>query len=168
MARVFAYGSLMGDNALRFYLGQPARLDGFHRAFNHASTLRWGTLEHPCPILGVSPGGECWGVAFDVPAGEEREILRKLDSRESGAEYERRKATVEIHNAKVEAWVWMTRPEYADGVDNPGPLELDAALKAAHGIVGTGVEYVRTLVHALELRGIRDPMIEGIWQRLQA
>jgi len=168
LARVFAYGSLMGDNALRFYKGQPARLDGFHRAFNHASTLRWGTPEHPCPLLGLSPGGECWGVAFEVPAGDEREILRKLDRRESGAEYERRKALVEIGEAKVQAWVWTTRPEYADGRRSPDPLELDRALKAAHGIVGTGVEYVRTLMHALELRGIRDPMIEGIWQRLQA
>lgn len=166
MPRIFAYGSLMGDNALRSYSGQPARLDGFHRAFNHTSTLRWGTLErsHPGPFA----GGGGWGVAFEVPAGDEREPLRRLERRESGPEHERRKATVEISDATVEAWVWTTRPEFTDGDRSPDPLELHRALKAAHGIVRTGVEYVRTLVHALELRGIRDPMIEGIWQRLQA
>ena len=167
MARVFAYGSLMGDNALRFYPAEPARLDGFHRAFNHRSTLRWGSPEQPCPMLGLSPGGECWGVAFDVPARDERQVIRKLDQRESGREYERRREMIEVAGTRVPAWLWATRGEHANGGRGSDPGELDGALRAAHGIVGTGLEYVRTLVQALELRGIRDPMIEEIWRRLQ-
>ena len=36
---------------------------------------------------------------------------------------------------------------------------LEARLRAAHGVVGTGVEYVRTLVHAMEPHGISDPLV---------
>jgi hypothetical protein len=33
--------------------------------------------------------------------------------------------------------------------------------------VGTGVEYVRTLVHAMELHGIHDALVETLWERLR-
>jgi cation transport regulator ChaC len=39
-------------------------------------------------------------------------------------------------------------------------------LRAAHGIVGNGSEYVRTMVHALDLHGLRDPLVEDVWARL--
>ena len=50
----------------------------------------------------------------------------------------------------------------ADGVfvSNHGGRQLD-------GVVGTGAEYVRTLVHAMEPHGIHDPLVETLWKRLQ-
>jgi hypothetical protein len=33
--------------------------------------------------------------------------------------------------------------------------------------VGTGVEYVRTLVHAMEPHGIHDPLVDALWARLR-
>jgi glutathione-specific gamma-glutamylcyclotransferase len=158
----------MGDNALRHFAGRPARLAGFHRSFNHVSTQRWGTPERPCPILGLSAGGECWGVAFDVPGPAEKDILRLLDRREAAREYERVQAAIELPEAStVKAWVRMTRTAYANGGRFSDPSVLEQALRAAHGVVGTGVEYVRTLVHALELRGLRDPFLESLWERLK-
>ena len=168
MTWVFTYGSLMGDNAMRHFEGRPARLPGLHRSFNHLSTQRWGTPERPCPILGLSPGGECWGVAFDVPGSEEKEIQRLLDRREAGGEYERVQAAIELPDASTpKAWVRVSRPAYANGGRFSEPAVLEPALRAAHGVVGTGLEYVRTVVHALELRGLRDPYIESLWQRLR-
>lgn len=67
MTWMFAYGDLMGEHLLRDYGAQPALLSGYHRRFNHYSTRLWGSPEHPCPVLGLSPGGECWGLAFRVP-----------------------------------------------------------------------------------------------------
>jgi hypothetical protein len=32
--------------------------------------------------------------------------------------------------------------------------------------VGTGAEYVRTLVHAMEPHGLHDPLVETLWKRL--
>jgi cation transport regulator ChaC len=65
----------------------------------------------------------------------------------------------------VDAWVWVSSPSNGGG---EADLEtVEARLRAAHGVVGTGVEYVRTLVHAMEPHGIRDPLVEALWKRLQ-
>jgi cation transport protein ChaC len=171
LAWVFSYGSLMGDNALRHYKGQPARLAGHHRSFNHASTRRWGTPEQPCPTLGLSPGGDCWGVAWAVPRGDEGEVRRtlerRLDQHESGAEYRRTTATVELPAGREEAWVWLSQPEHAGGARWVDPGALERALRDAHGMVGTGVEYVRTLIHAMDLWRVDDAMIRSLWEKLK-
>ncbi|MGH7536693.1 MAG: gamma-glutamylcyclotransferase [Gemmatimonadales bacterium] len=169
---MFSYGSLMGDNALRHYNGRPAGLAGYHRSFNHASTRRWGQPEQPCPVLGLSPGGECRGVAFEIPKGDEKVALRtlehRLDRHEAGEEYARATQEIELEDGgPVQAWVWLSRPRYADGARWPEPAALEAALRAAHGVVGTGVEYVRTLIHAMDLWRIEDPMVRALWLKLK-
>jgi cation transport regulator ChaC len=44
---------------------------------------------------------------------------------------------------------------------------VEASCRSAHGAVGTGAEYVRTMVHAMELHGIQDAMIDQLWERLR-
>jgi cation transport protein ChaC len=162
---VFAYGSLMGDAVLRRYRPRPARLPGYRRAFLHESRRRWGTPESPCPILGLAPGGECWGLAFEIPDAERREVRSALEKREGARERRRETRTAETPEGPVEAWVWVSRTSNGDG--GPDLETVEARLRAAHGAVGTGVEYVRTLVHAMEPHGVRDPLIETLWKRLQ-
>ena len=171
MAWIFSYGSLMGDNALRHYKGQAARLAGYHRSFNHQSTRRWGTPERPCPTLGLSPGGECWGVAWEIPRKHEKDVRRtlerRLDGHESGAEYDRGTARVELTTGQEEAWVWLSRPAHAGGTRWADPAALEEALRGAHGMVGTGLEYVRTLIHAMDLWRLDDEMIRSLWGKLK-
>ena len=109
MSQVFAYGSLMGDAALARYPTRPARLPGYHRAFLHESRRRWGRPEAPCPILGLSPGGECWGLLFDVPDEDRARIMRALDKREAAAERRRETHTVETPDGPIPAVVWVSR-----------------------------------------------------------
>ena len=166
MARVFAYGSLMGDAVLTRYPCRPARLGGFHRAFRHESRRRWGTPESPCPVVGLSPGGECWGLAFDVPKEDQTVVLRALKKREAADERKRETHTVETPDGPLDAWVWVSR-----GANGNGSLDLEtleARYRMAHGVVGTGAEYVRTMVHAMELHGIRDSMVDQLWERLRS
>jgi len=165
MAWAFAYGSLMGDAVLGRYPGRPARLSGFRRAFLHESTRRWGTPERPCPILGLAPGGECWGLAFEIPDAERAAVGRALGKRESAGERRRETRAVETPGGTVEAWVWVSRAPISERENDPD--ELEARLRAAHGVVGTGVEYVRTVVHAMERHGIHDPLVARLWARLQ-
>src|SRR5512143_421691 len=164
VAWVFAYGSLMGDAVLGRYGARPARLPGYRRAFLHVSTRRWGTPEHPCPILGLVPGGECWGLAFDVPDADRRAVERALARREAATERRRETLSAETPEGSVEAWVWVSRAPDGGG---PDLSALEARLRAAHGVVGTGVEYVRTLVHAMEPHGIHDPLVDALWARLR-
>jgi cation transport protein ChaC len=165
LPQVFAYGSLMGDAALARYPTRPARLEGFHRAFLHESRQRWGRPEAPCPILGLSPGGECWGLLFEVPEGDRARVMRALEKREAAGERRRESRTVETPEGPVAAQVWISRGSDGNGSSNLESLE--ARLRAAHGVVGTGAEYVRGLVHAMQLHGIEDPLVETLWKRLQ-
>jgi cation transport protein ChaC len=162
--RVFAYGSLMGDAVLSRYNARPARLEGFHRAFRHESKRRWGTPDGPCPVVGLSPGGECWGVAFDIPEDDKRIVLRALDKREAADERQRETRNVETPDGNLEAWVWVSR---GDNGNSPNLETLEASFRVAHGAVGTGSEYVRTMVHAMEFHGIRDSLVDTLWERLR-
>jgi cation transport protein ChaC len=154
----------MGDAVLGRYRALPARLPEYRRAFLHESRRRWGTPESPCPILGLAPGGECWGLAFEIPDAERRAVRGALEKREAAQERRRETRTTETPEGPVNAWVWVSRTSNGGGTD----LEtVEARLRAAHGVVGTGVEYVRTLVHAMEPHGIRDPLVETLWKRLR-
>ena len=154
----------MGDAALARYRTRPARLPGYHRAFLHESTKRWGRPDAPCPILGLSAGGECWGLVFDVPGEDRVRIMGALQKREAAAERRRETRTVETPDGPVPAEVWVSR----DGKTSTPNLEsLEASLRAAHGAVGNGSEYVRGLVHAMELHGIRDSLVDTLWERLR-
>lgn len=164
MAWVFAYGSLMGDAMLSRYKARPARLTGYHRAFVHESRRRWGSNDHPCPILGLARGGECWGIAYDVPAGEETKLARDLARREGTAERRRMTQAVETPDGEVPAWIYVSTDEKKEEDE----ATLESRLRAAHGIVGNGAEYVRSLVHALELHDLKDPLVDALWSRLRS
>jgi cation transport regulator ChaC len=166
VAWVFAYGSLMGDAVLGRHRARPARLPNYRRAFLHESTRRWGTPEHPCPILGLVPSGECWcwGLVFEIPDVDRRAVERTLAKREAADERRREILSAETAEGAVDAWVWVSRAPNGGG---PDLASLEARLRAAHGVVGTGIEYVRTLVHAMEPHGIHDPLVDSLWARLR-
>lgn len=154
----------MGDAVLVRYPARPARLAGYHRGFLHESRQRWGRPEAPCPIIGLASGGECWGLVFDVPPPDRPRIMRSLEKREAAHERRRKTCTVETPDGPLSALVWVSRTSNGNG---SASLEsVEARLRAAHGVVGTGSEYVRSLVHAMELHGISDPLIETLWKRL--
>jgi cation transport protein ChaC len=159
----------MGEHLLRSYSVQPAVLRGYHRSFLHGSTLLWGTPQHPCPLIGLSAGGECSGLAFKAPWLMRRALERRFRPTENSAEYRRVRLPVELAVGSDErALVWVSDPVVADGSRWADESVVTEALLAAHGTVGRGVEYVRTIFHALELWGLRDPLVDSAWARLAA
>jgi cation transport regulator ChaC len=164
---LFAYAELMGEVLLRGYQAQPAQLVGYHRSFNHASTLLWGSPEHPGPLIGLSPGEECWGLAFEVPWSDRRRLLRRLEPTENRAEYVKRQLPVALRTGVThQATVWISHPEVGEPSRWSSVEAVEEALLAAHGTAGRGVEYLRTIFHALELWGMHDPTVETLWERL--
>ena len=85
MAWVFAYGSLMGDAVLRRYPARPARLAGLPPRLRPRVPAALGLARAPLPDPRPGPGGECWGLAFEVPADDEARIARDLAQREASA-----------------------------------------------------------------------------------
>lgn len=166
MSWLFAYAELMGEVLLREYQAQPARLAGYHRSFNHASTLLWGSPQDPCPMVGLSPGGECWGLAFQVPWADRRRMLRRLEPTENQTEYAKRRLPVVLQSGTGHrATVWVSQPRIGEP-SRWSDSQVEEELLAAHGTAGRGVEYLRTIVHALELWGMHDPMVETLWEHL--
>ncbi len=79
---VFGYGSLMWNPGFATPETQPARLQGWHRAFCIYSEHYRGTPKQPGLILGLLPGGACRGLAHRLPAAAYDEVRRYLIHRE--------------------------------------------------------------------------------------
>lgn len=162
MARVLAYESLMWDNALATCSGQTVHVDGFQRAFVGSNTTRWGSPDHPCPQIGLVPGEGCDAVLFELPRRRSRHILHNLKQREGG-----KLRTLRFgpgNGRQIKARSFLPPPEARVWTDQEGILR---ALLDARGKVGTGAEYVRTIVHAMDLWKIDDPLVREVWERLQ-
>lgn len=161
MTDILAYGSLMWDNALATYAGEAVRVDGFRRAFVGQNTTRWGSPEHPCPQVGLVRGDGCDAVLFELPRGESRLILRNLRQREGT-----KAQTVQFgrNGGRVRAKSFLPAPDARIWDDEDG---LVRALLAAKGSVGTGAEYVRTLVYALDLWKIDDALLREVWEQVR-
>ena len=158
-----AYGSLMWDNALATYTGVPVRVNGFRRAFVGQNTTRWGSPEHPCPQVGLVPGEACEAVLFDLPRAKRRHILHNLRQREGT-----RARTVRFRlggGHPVRARSFLPARGAREWPDREGVIE---ALRAARGVVGTGAEYIRAIVHAMELWKIDDPLVTEVWKEVRS
>ena len=58
---LFGYGSLMWSPGFRPVDSSPALLRGYHRALCIRSIRYRGTPRRPGLVLGLRPGGSCWG-----------------------------------------------------------------------------------------------------------
>jgi cation transport regulator ChaC len=96
-----------------------------------------------------------------VPPEDEARIARGLAHREAAKERLRVVKTVETPDGEVSAWVWVSGEGARDDA-----ATLEARLRAAHGIVGNGTEYVRTVAQALDQHGLHDPLVNALWSRL--
>src|SRR4051812_32654494 len=65
---VFGYGSLIWKPGFPFLRSEKALLRGAHRSLSIYSHRHRGTPERPGLVFGLSRGGSCLGVAFEVAA----------------------------------------------------------------------------------------------------
>ena len=162
MARVMAYSSLMWDNALSLYPGEKVVVDGMRRAFVGQSTKLWGSATKPCPQIGLLQGDGCEAVAFDIPRADRGALLRNLKQREGGGQ--RTTIRVRGENGKMFRAIGFLPPSKAQWSDRAAAI---GSLREARGVVGTGTDYIRTLVHAMELWGIEDLWVSEIWGEIR-
>lgn len=107
-------------------------------------------------------GDGCEAVLFHIPFHERRYLFRNLRQREGiplGA--------VRVRSAagrRVRARALLPGPDRRQWEDLDEVLE---ALRGARGLVGTGAEYIRTIVHAMELWGVEDPLVTDMWERVR-
>ena len=83
---IFGYGSLMWRPEVAYQARYPALLTGYHRAYMMITTKSRGSKAAPGMMLGLAPGGACWGVAFEIAPPLAAETLAAVDKREGAGE----------------------------------------------------------------------------------
>ncbi len=168
--QVFAYGSLIWKPEIEHAREQLAVARGWHRAFCFRMTRFRGTPQQPGLMMALDRGGQCRGVAFELPQANLEEQLGRLF---------RREFTYKPVNS-MPRWINVatahgTMPALTFVMNRASPVyagrlslqEVADVLARSCGHWGTGAEYLLNTVAHLEEKGIRD---SNLWrlQRLVA
>jgi cation transport protein ChaC len=161
---VFGYGSLMWSPCFDYKHRAFGRAHGYHRALCILSTRYRGTKRKPGLVMGLCPGGSCWGVAYRIDARALRQTLARLWYREMPRRvYKPRLIPVRLASGReIRALAFVadsTHPAYVGELDLHGRARLVAQ---GIGVRGACIDYIRhTLDHMHEV-GVRDPHLERI------
>jgi cation transport protein ChaC len=161
---VFGYGSLIWNPGFPFLTSEPAHLHGAHRSLSVYSHRHRGTAERPGLVFGLSRGGSCLGVAFEVEAAEWDDVFDYLQAREQdrGVYREVYRDVILASGRRVRALAYLvdeSHPQFAGRLSIP---EQVALVRGASGESGRNTEYVRNTARHLMALGIHDRTLELI------
>jgi glutathione-specific gamma-glutamylcyclotransferase len=167
---VFGYGSLIWNPGFAFLRSEKALLRGAHRSLSIYSHRHRGTPEHPGLVFGLSHGGSCLGVAFEVEAARWPQIFDYLQEREQdrGVYREAWRNVTLAGGLSVKALAYLVNEQHAQFA---GRLDLDEQLRLIRhstGESGRNTEYVRNTAEHLLALGIRDKALLQIVAALDA
>ncbi|GMH11811.1 hypothetical protein Nepgr_013652 [Nepenthes gracilis] len=157
---VFGYGSLMWNPGFQYDEKVIGYIKDYRRVFHLACIDHRGTPEHPARTctLEYAPGALCWGAAFCVKGGaeKEREVMKYLERRE--CEYDL-KVLVDFHKegedlepALTGIIVFTSTPDKLSNKYYLGPAPLDEMARqiaTAVGPCGNNKDYLFLLEKAL-------------------
>ena len=162
---VFGYGSLMWNPGFATPETQPARLQGWHRAFCIYSEHYRGTPKQPGLILGLLPGGACRGLAHRLPAAAYDEVRRYLIHREidNDGVYEETVRPIHLDDGRtVPALVYLADRKHRQFAGKLPLAEAASLVRRGRGATGTNLDYVlNTVAHMGDL-GLQDPALEAL------
>jgi glutathione-specific gamma-glutamylcyclotransferase len=161
---VFGYGSLIWNPGFAFLSSQKALLRGAHRSLSIYSHRHRGTPERPGLVFGLSRGGSCLGVAFEVDPATWPSVFAYLEEREQDRGVYRtvfRQVTL-ADGRQVSALAYLVNEAHAQFAGRLTVARQVELVRAGAGESGPNTEYVRnTAKHLLSL-GIRDRMLLDI------
>ena len=105
---------------------------------------------------------ECWGLAFNVDAEDQRKIFSELDERESGG-YVRLVVDIEFGDqSNATALTYFAPPDNHNYL-GPAPLaQIAAQVCNSSGASGHNVDYVTELARALENLDVIDDEVVSL------
>ncbi len=161
---VFGYGSLIWNPGFPFVSSQKALLRGAHRSLSIYSHRHRGTPERPGLVFGLSRGGSCLGVAFEVEASGWPAVFDYLQEREQdrGVYREAWRKVNLVDGREVSALAYLvneSHPQFAGRLSVAAQVEL---VRAGTGESGRNTEYVRNTANHLLSLGIRDRVLDEI------
>lgn len=165
---VFGYGSLIWNPGFAHVSAQQGLLKGAHRSLSIVSHYHRGTVEQPGLVFGLTRGGSCRGMAFEVADSDWPTVRAYLQEREQvTAVY--RDVMRPVHLAdgrRVAALAFLVDERHAQYAGN---LSLDqqlAMVRAGVGFSGRNVDYVLNTAQRLRELGIRDRQLMALAEML--
>ncbi len=155
---VFGYGSLIWNPGFKFLRSEKALLRGAHRSLSIYSHRHRGTPDQPGLVFGLSHGGSCVGVAFEVEEAIWPQTFDYLQAREQDrGVYREAWRNVQLASGiTVRALAYLVNehhPQFAGHLDLAEQVRLIAR---SAGESGRNTEYVRNTAKTLLSLGIRD------------
>ncbi|WIJ25610.1 gamma-glutamylcyclotransferase [Devosia sp. RR2S18] len=165
---VFGYGSLIWNPGFPYVSAQQGLLRGAHRSLSIISHHHRGTPERPGLVFGLTRGGSCRGMVFEVADADWPEVRRYLEAREQvTALYRDVMRPVRLADRRqVSALTFLVDERHEQFA---GRLEVGAQLEMVRqgvGISGRNVDYVLNTVRHLEELGIRDHQLMALAELL--
>ena len=155
--RVFSYGSLIWNPSFHFTQRRLARLHGYRRSFTLWVRVGRGSARQPGLMLGLVPGGSCWGAVFDIAPQVALHELFLVWRREmvTGA-YRPVWATVRGAGFVCRAIIFAANKSHPGSAHDARKAQILQALAHAKGQFGSSYEYLTNTLDGLEALGVTD------------
>ena len=161
---VFGYGSLIWNPGFAHVSAQQGLLKGAHRSLSIVSHHHRGTVEQPGLVFGLTRGGSCRGMVFEVADADWPQVYAYLQEREQvTAVY--RDVTRPVHLADgrtIGALAFLVDERHEQFA---GRLSLDqqlAMVRSGVGLSGRNIDYVLNTARHLRELGIRDRQLMAL------
>ena len=161
---VFGYGSLIWNPGFAHVSAQQGLLKGAHRSLSIVSHHHRGTVEQPGLVFGLTRGGSCRGMVFEVADADWPQVYAYLQEREQvTAVY--RDVTRPVHLADgrtIGALAFIVDERHEQFA---GRLSLDqqlAMVRSGVGLSGRNIDYVLNTARHLRELGIRDRQLMAL------
>ncbi|HTM77425.1 MAG TPA: gamma-glutamylcyclotransferase [Devosia sp.] len=165
---VFGYGSLMWNPGFAHLSSQQGLLRGAHRSLSVYSQDHRGTPQRPGLVFGLTRGGACRGMAFEVADADWGVVRRYLLAREKGnGVYRETMRPVWLADGRtVTALTFVVDERHVQYARNLTLEHQVAIVRDGFGESGANVDYVLNTARRLEQLGIKDRQIMALAQLL--
>lgn len=161
---VFGYGSLIWNPGFAHVSAQQGLLKGAHRSLSIVSHHHRGTVEQPGLVFGLTRGGSCRGMVFEVAHSDWADVRAYLQEREQvTAVYRDVMRPVRLADGRtVSALSFLVDERHEQFA---GHLDLDqqvAMIRSGVGLSGRNIDYVLNTARHLGALGIRDRQLMAL------
>lgn len=165
---VFGYGSLIWNPGFAHVSAQQGLLRGAHRSLSIVSHYHRGTVEHPGLVFGLSRGGSCRGMVFEVADSDWAGVRAYLQEREQvTAVYRDVMRPVRLSDGRtVSALAFLVDERHEQFAGNLTLEQQLAMVRAGVGLSGRNVDYVLNTARHLGALGIRDRQLMALAELL--
>ncbi|WP_224703863.1 gamma-glutamylcyclotransferase [Devosia aquimaris] len=161
---VFGYGSLIWNPGFAHVRSVQGLLRGAHRSLSIVSHHHRGTPERPGLVFGLTRGGACRGMAFEVADSDWSDVRAYLEAREQvTAVYRDVMRPVHLQGGSVVTALTFVVDERHEQFAGKLTLEQQLAMvRAGVGLSGPNIDYVVNTARHLAQLGIRDRQLMAL------